>query len=220
MYTNLMRRAGLTMIELLVVIVLVALLIILAMFGVQRYLTLAQDAERKSDLQEYRTALEEYFTDNQVYPTAATLLDCGGDGLAPYMAQIKCDPANKTTPYLYVPNATHTDYVLYAQLVNDTDPIIAQYNCEEGCGPDHDGDGTGDFNLGVSDEGPITGEGRQSLPPPGGGQPTPKPPSGCGSWCYANQCTTCCGPYYRCSADGTTCMPDNSCNPCPNGVCL
>lgn len=209
------------MIELLVVVVLLGIMLIIGVLGIQRYLSRGQDAQRKAHLQTYRTVLEEYFTDNGRYPVASTLLNCGANTLNPYMPEILCDPVTKT-PYLYVPSPSGLDYVLYAQLVNQDDPDISQYGCENGCGPDHNSDGAGDFSIGVSNGKPIRGEGSQSYSTPDPDpqvEPTPKPPSGCGSWCYANQCTTCCGAFYRCAEDGQTCVPDNSCDPCPNGVC-
>jgi type II secretory pathway pseudopilin PulG len=213
------------MIELLVVIALLGVLILLSVFGVQRYITQAQDAERKKDLQTYRTVFEDYFADNGVYPPATAVQNCGSAALSPYLPKVLCDPAT-TTPYLYVPSPSRLEYVLFATLVNKNDPQIAQYGCENGCGPDHNNDGVGDFSIGVSNGNPISGAFMSTpTPQPSGGTPaptpipTPKPPAGCGSWCYANQCTTCCGAFYRCAADGLTCVPDNACDPCPNGVC-
>lgn len=224
-----MRRAGFTLIELLIALVLLGVLILLAVFGAQRYITKAQDAERKSNLQTYRTVFEDYFADNGVYPPATVVQNCGSADLQPYLPKVLCDPATNT-PYLYVPSPSQLEYVLFATLVNTDDAQIAQYGCENGCGPDHNNDGVGDFSIGVSNGGPITGPiaSNQSTPTPTPNPsgtpaptpvPTPKPPAGCGSWCYANQCTTCCGAFYRCAADGLTCIPDNSCDPCPNGVC-
>lgn len=120
------------------------LLVVLAIIGVLATLTFsnflvapvrARDVQRKHDLQQLRTALQLYYTDNTYYPTTAcnstescwsTLLD------ASYMKKMPTDPKN-TSPYIYyyVPDCTGTyDYFLRARLENqdNKDPGVKQPN--------------------------------------------------------------------------------------------
>jgi prepilin-type N-terminal cleavage/methylation domain-containing protein len=73
---------GFTLIELLVVISIIG---ILAALGTARYTTAeknARDTQRKSDLNQYRTALENYATANgSIYPTASGEVSAESTGL-------------------------------------------------------------------------------------------------------------------------------------------
>jgi Tfp pilus assembly protein PilE len=60
----------------------------------------SRDAQRKSDLTRIRNALELYFVDNNVYPSALKQLTVRTENNEPYLTQLPVDPTNKS-PYLY-----------------------------------------------------------------------------------------------------------------------
>lgn len=67
-----MNKKGFTLIELLVVIAIIGLLSTLAVVALSSAREKARDSKRLSDLKQIQTALELYYTDNNVYPTAVS----------------------------------------------------------------------------------------------------------------------------------------------------
>jgi type II secretory pathway pseudopilin PulG len=181
-----------------------ALLLILAMLfylRVPSMLNRSHDARRKADLHEYRTVMEEYFTDKHRYPPAGTLDNCRQPGLEPYIDRITCDPQTGD-PYRYIVSEDGLRYWLYTNLADLTDPVIAERGCDLGCGPDDDNSGNGDYNYGVSSEQAVVGEFTDR---------TTSPPS-CPQGCAPGACGTCCpGAKNRCSTTGSSCYTDYSC---------
>lgn len=113
------QNGGFTIVELLVVIVVIAILVALTLpnlFGLQRR---ARDDDRKNDLKNVQQALETYYNDNTVYPSALA-------GLVPdYIAEIPTDPQGATYTYESAPTGCTTacsSYALKANLENDNDP--------------------------------------------------------------------------------------------------
>lgn len=134
---NIQQRRGFTLIELLVVISIIGILasLILARYGAAE--KSGRDARRKSDLNQYRIALENYAVKtNGVYPIYSTLQNAATNPCntlnkpAPtpsYMSSCPTDP--RETPSCSVSNNTHycyryiTDtsginYLLWAKLEN------------------------------------------------------------------------------------------------------
>lgn len=72
-----MNRKGFTLIELLVVIAIIGLLSTLAVVALGSARQKANDAKRLSDIKQIQTALELYYTDNNLYPDAATAVNLG-----------------------------------------------------------------------------------------------------------------------------------------------
>jgi general secretion pathway protein G len=120
---------GFTLIELLVVISIIGILatLIMARFGgVEKS---ARDAKRKSDLNQYRTALENYAS---IYPISTTLIPdfpvnniCTSTStpvLSPYIATCPNDPRYGTTGYTYQyqTDTNGLKYIMYAQLEAET----------------------------------------------------------------------------------------------------
>ncbi len=113
------KNSGFTIIELLVVIVVIAILIALTLpnlFGLQRR---ARDDTRKNDLKNIQSALETYFNDNNVYPSALSTL------VPNDINAIPTDP--KGGAYTYTPapagcTSACSSYTLSAQLENTNDP--------------------------------------------------------------------------------------------------
>lgn len=125
--------------ELLIVIALIAILALLYLLvNWKSTITRAYDAKRKTDIANIRRAFEEYFNDHECYPDATVLNICSGDGLAPYLAKIPCDPTTHQ-PYKYQPDSNTnmcTGNRVCAQLQDWADPDITTLGCDgkDGCG--------------------------------------------------------------------------------------
>lgn len=144
------RRFGFTLIETLIVISLLGLLSGLGITVGKTQLDKGYDSSRKTDLKKLTTAFEEFYNDNECYPTntqwqSAT---CGSvpDFLAPYMKSFPCDPVTRL-PYTYQTTdntgeycdgtcGTCSGYRILASLSNKSDNDIYEVGCDpvEGCG--------------------------------------------------------------------------------------
>lgn len=146
---RLIRKKGLTIIELLVVFGLLAALTLAAFIAVPTQLKKARDARRKSDLDRIKIALYDYYFDNDCFPSPDEIPECGGsfgsNGMA-YLNNFPCDPFG--TPYVYAVRKGGGEckqwFRIFANLEIITDPIIDKIHCRQGCGPDQHSD----FNNG------------------------------------------------------------------------
>lgn len=194
-------QSGLSLLEVAVVVAILIILTMLFYIRVPDMLNRSHDARRKADLHEYRTVMEEYFTDKHRYPPEGSLDDCGASSLEPYIDRVTCDPQTQE-PYRYIVSADGLRYWLYTNLTDVTDPVITERGCGLGCGPDEDSSGNGDYNYGVSSEQAVVGDFTAT---------TTSPPS-CPMGCSPGACGTCCpGAKNRCNATGTSCYTDYSC---------
>jgi len=83
------KGAGFTLIELLVVIAIIGLLATLAVISLNNARAKSRDAKRVSDIRQVQTALELYFSDNDLYPPGAGGVLGGTSG----SFQVLCDSA-------------------------------------------------------------------------------------------------------------------------------
>jgi prepilin-type N-terminal cleavage/methylation domain-containing protein len=178
------NQLGFTMIELLIVASIVSLFSVLGFVGFQSSVSKSRDASRKDDLQRIKVAFEDYYSDNDCYPTAGSLNICGSSELQPYLQRVPCDPITDE-PYLYTPLANAcSGYRVHAALENDQDNSIEEVGCDQqtGCGY------FTDYNYGVSvgvtvydPNGTAAQNGGDPSPSPSGQQSSPVPtpsPSG------------------------------------------
>jgi type II secretory pathway pseudopilin PulG len=126
------NNIGLTLVELMVVIGIIAFLAVIGMIYFRTQIFKGYDAKRKSDIQRIGIAVEEYEKDHDCYPLS-TQVTCVGSGLGlrPYLDRIPCDPVTQSSYYY-----EHEDsicpkwYKLYAKLDNEADN-----NYQPGIGP-------------------------------------------------------------------------------------
>lgn len=137
MYNRIMsEQKGFTIIELLTVMGVMGLLTAIIIMGVNPILQFqkARDGKRKADLEQIRSALEQYRTDTGAYPAnngPTALPQCGNqwtnNGVI-YMQKIPCDPLatagwyDKSNAGSYYYNNTGAAYTLTACLENTKDP--------------------------------------------------------------------------------------------------
>lgn len=117
---------GFTLVELVIVIAIVGILAALIVSYLVSQISKGYDANRKSDLDRIKIALEEYEKDHNCYPSPS-LLTClnGGTGLQPYLNQIPCDPVTHASYfYEYEDSTCSTWWRLYTKLDNSQDPNI------------------------------------------------------------------------------------------------
>ncbi len=137
------KKSGFTLIELLVIITIVGVFAMLGVIALQSSQTRSRDAQRKTDLEKIKVALEEYYNDNSCYPPLGTFDDCNGSGMVPYLKNIPCDPRTGD-PYVYEPlsESTCSGYRLFGLLEDVNDPSIGKVGCADGA--------CGSYNYGIS----------------------------------------------------------------------
>lgn len=108
---------GFSLIELLVAVTIIAILSAVGMANFQTAAQKARDSRRQSEIEQIRSAVELYRSDEGSYPANGLLEECGKDvslenaGGNVYLQEIPCDPKDGN-PYLY--NATGLTYVIHA----------------------------------------------------------------------------------------------------------
>lgn len=146
---------GFTLIELLVVIAIIGILAALVLSNFNSARDRARDAQRKSDTDQIKKALQMYYNDNSAYPThdvANKIVACAAPDTATkdwgtefscgsmiYMKMLPHDPSWDSVTglpeYQYVKVTPDEDYCLWTQLSNHADGDIAKSHarCESTC---------------------------------------------------------------------------------------
>jgi len=116
-------KKGFTLIELLVVISMIGILTALALVSFESSQKRARDTQRKSDLKQYQTALENFANDNNgLYPSKTTAVSADSICATLGISGTCPDDPKETSTYNYLSNGTGgilndaTDYLLWAQL--------------------------------------------------------------------------------------------------------
>jgi prepilin-type N-terminal cleavage/methylation domain-containing protein len=124
--TDNLKSKGITLIELMIVVVILAALALLAFWAWRTQVFKGYDSRRKTDIYQIKVAIEEYEKDHDCYPPPY-LVVCKPDptGLRPYLDRIACDPVTGDSYYYEVDNASCAKwYRLYAGLENSADDDI------------------------------------------------------------------------------------------------
>lgn len=133
--TNSRFNRGFTLIELLVVIVIISILSTLLMVNFIGVRQRGRDAQRKSDMRQWQTALELYRSDNGTYPSAITVA-CGATwnpGGVTYVQKVPCDPLGSNSTfnsgaYFYYSPSGNLTYSVAACLENANEDPTKDFN--------------------------------------------------------------------------------------------
>jgi len=121
-----MKKKGFTLVELVVVVAIIGVLVSLGYTNYQTSMARARDGKRKGDLEQIRSALEMYRTDNQKYP-AGNLVS--GDSIGSYLI-IPNDPsAGKQYSY----TGTANSYIVCAALEKESGNATGCGSCVVTC---------------------------------------------------------------------------------------
>ncbi len=129
-------RKGFTLIELLIVIAIIGVLASLALVSFGPAQGRARDAQRKSDLNQYRIALENYASGHGgLYPLSSFIF--ASTQLCPlflvdYLSSCPEDPRHPTQAYMYHGDETATKYVLYVYGGLEAEPTNTWVVCWNG----------------------------------------------------------------------------------------
>ena len=97
------NRLGFTLVEILVVITIIGLLSTIGLTGFQAVTRSGRDALRKTDLEQLRSALEIYKSEENNYPadSGSCSANAGGDFVPAYINPYPFDPKSPTYDYCY-----------------------------------------------------------------------------------------------------------------------
>ncbi len=152
-----MKRAGFTLIEILVVIAIIASIIAMAIPNYLSARQRANDVKKKQEMAQLKTALRLYYNDFNSYPggtTGMVMNGCGAGGTnacpctgtrtfasgaacdAVYMKSLPAGFLVSPNTYMYYQTTGGNDFCLRAVLDNLSDPDIAvsQTRCASACG--------------------------------------------------------------------------------------
>ena len=129
---------GFVLLELLIVIGIMSIIFPVGFSSVNTQLQRARDFRRKSDLQNIKIAMEQYYSTVNTFPLIAP--SCGEPfvyGHEVFMSEFPCDPLTHV-PYLYLTDdlSNYQWYKVYTHLERSDDIIIEQIGCQDGCGPE------------------------------------------------------------------------------------
>lgn len=130
---KLKKKLGFTLLELLLTIAVAGIIATIGLATFPGILAKSRDGRRKSDLKLIASALEQFYSDQNYYPSNTTGVAVSftstaadpwiTDLLAEYTKSIAKDPRNSGDFYFsYNAPAGHQSYVLWANLERDDDP--------------------------------------------------------------------------------------------------
>lgn len=116
------KDSGMTLIELMIVVGIIAFLAILVVAYLRSQIYKSTDAKRKAEIKRIAIAVEEYEKDNNCYPLPSIINCTIGTGLQPYMDKVPCDPMTKVSyRYEHEDSVCPRWYKIYAKLSNEED---------------------------------------------------------------------------------------------------
>lgn len=123
---------GFTLIEILVAATILGILSTIGISSFQAVTRSGRDALRRADLEQIRSALEIYKSENGSYPDAA---NCTANLTADYINPYPSDPKAPTYKYCYVKNSS-LQYNLCTHLENGSGDYDADCGGDDACGDD------------------------------------------------------------------------------------
>ncbi len=122
MKSILKKSGGFTLLELLIVIVIIGILAVLIVPNLTAGPKRARDSQRKSDMRNVKTALETYFNDNNVYPSAANYAGLTSVLVPGFIKAMPTDPKAGNAAYTYTSASPYSTYSITATCEVATDP--------------------------------------------------------------------------------------------------
>lgn len=124
MYSQHMNK-GFSLLEILVVIAILSVITTIGSLSYSNVRSRSEDSKRRTDIEEIRSALEQYKSINNTYPTPNTTISPGlpfgtsglVDGTNTYMEKIPQDPDYPVKTYTYISSGS-SDYILKSHLNN------------------------------------------------------------------------------------------------------
>lgn len=111
-------QKGFTLLELLIVIIIVFVLAIIIVPNLISGPARARDSQRKQDMRQIKTALENYYQTNGSYPASLQALT---EGSVPFIKTLPKDPKTNTD-YVYTTTGTPpSNYIIKVTLENNGD---------------------------------------------------------------------------------------------------
>lgn len=120
-------RAGFTLIEILLVVVIIGMLATIVAVNVPKNLEKARVNKVRADIQGLGVAIQSYYMEEGKYPTSLDQLTAGDD---PYLTQaIPKDPWGGTYQYTYP--SSHKPFKYDLQTANPDGKVIANWNMDQ-----------------------------------------------------------------------------------------
>ncbi|OGK68478.1 hypothetical protein A2403_00760 [Candidatus Roizmanbacteria bacterium RIFOXYC1_FULL_41_16] len=156
MLSNLRKNRGMTLGELLIVVIILSIVI----FGVYsanyfNQIYKVRDTKRKESLSKLQKILEDFHNDHNRYPsqfelsyeladdvsanwdTALAGKVCGSRKTSQvmnnYFNELPCEPNSPESDYYYLLFDSAQKYAIFTRLENESDPIINEVGCQYGC---------------------------------------------------------------------------------------
>lgn len=119
------HKKGITLIEVMVIVVIISFLIVFSTIYLRLQFLKGNDAKRKADIKRISIAVEEYEKDNNCYPLPSNVTCNPGTGLQPYLENLPCDPVTHASYFYEHENSSCPRWFkIYSVLENKSDDDI------------------------------------------------------------------------------------------------
>ena len=185
MVKHINKREGITLIEVLVAVCILAILTVLFSSNYMTQLKKSRDGKRKADMEKIKTSFEDYYNDNGCYPTDVSVFEnCGSKdlyadgGFAPWLVSIPCDPLENPYEIIINESTCPSQFAIYTNMEYLNDPQVKANDCYPGCG---------DYNFSYSSDNVNPSDLLGPFGDPTNTPPVPTPTidvGGCGTGCF------------------------------------